>query len=189
MTIQLEMLIYLKFWEADLVIKKFYQLVRLLYGEPYDWHFKILESSRGSVGIGTRQEIIRKMIRERIKKISPPIYDLIKSTYKTQIRNSIAHSNYSFLGRNIHPNNYIAKDPSCQLRNVPFDEWIDIFHNTLILHNEYIRMKHTINTFYAELAMLDGNSMEIAITRPDGKQTYTDVEYRQKFEDWRFKRP
>jgi hypothetical protein len=40
-SIQLEMLIYLKFWEADMVIKKFYQLVRLIHGEDYDWHFKI----------------------------------------------------------------------------------------------------------------------------------------------------
>ena len=134
-SIQLEMLIYLKVWEADLLIKRFYQLTRLLYGESYDWYFKISNSSRDAEANGTRQEIWREKIRNRIRKYSPFLEDFIKETYKTQIRNSIAHSNYSFLGRNIHLNNFIKGDPASQLSVITFDEWAKIFHNTLLLHS------------------------------------------------------
>ena len=87
-SIQLEMLVYLKFWEADLIIKKLYQFVRILYGEPYDWYFKVQESSRDKNASGSRQDIIRLKIRDRLQKHSQIIYALITNTYKTQIRNS-----------------------------------------------------------------------------------------------------
>ncbi len=103
------MLIYLKFWEADSTIKKLYQFVRILHGEPYDWYFKISESNRDKNSTGKRQDIILLKIRNRLKEFSSTLYQVIKDTYKTQIRNSIAHSNYSFLSRNIHLNNFIKK--------------------------------------------------------------------------------
>ena len=186
-SIEIEMLIYLKFWEADLIIKRLYQFVRILNGEYYDWYFKIAESSRDVNYTGTRQELIRLNIRERLKDISPILYNLIKDTYKTQIRNSIAHSNYSFLGRNIHLNNFIENDPYSQLHALTFDEWVDLFHNTLVLHNEYINMKNTINVKYGELAMLNDNIIPILVTEKDGKQYELPLLYRPEFNDWRFK--
>lgn len=182
--IQLEMLVYLKFWEADMIIKKLYQFVRILYGEPYDWYFKVQESPRSKNSSGSRHNIIRLKIRDRLHKHSQLVYDMITNTYKTQIRNSIAHSNYSFLGRNIHPNNFIEGDPSAQLHNITFDEWIDIFHNTLVLHNQYIRMNNEINNFYAGIAKKNGNEMEIRVTEMNGKQYPVILEYRPKWKDW-----
>ncbi|MEP2671571.1 MAG: hypothetical protein ABJH04_21380 [Cyclobacteriaceae bacterium] len=186
-TIQLEMLIYLKFWEADSIIKKFYQFVRLLNGEHYDWYFKIQESSRDKGATGSRQDLIRLKIRDRLKDISPVFYKTIKETYLTQIRNSIAHSNYSTTSRHIHPNNYIADDPASQLKVVSFDQWIDIFHNTLILHNEYIRLNNRINETYRELAKKNNNEIEIRVTEENGKQYPLIVTYREEWNDWRFK--
>jgi len=148
-SIQVEMLIYLKFWEADLIIKKLYQFTRAIHGEPYDWHFKIKESNRDSTVTGSRQEIIRLKIRDRLKEHSLPLHDHLKMCYNTQTRNSIAHSKYSFIGRNIHPNNYIKSDPSHQLRCLTFDQWVDMFNGTLVLYNEYIRLKGRVNDFYA----------------------------------------
>ncbi len=132
-SIQLEMLIYLKIWESDAFIKRFYQLARLINGEEYDWHFKISESNRDNNVTGTRQLIIRTLIRDRFQTLLPSLYNTLQNAYRTQLRNSIAHSKYSFLGRNIHPNNYIPEDPASTLQNVPFDDWIDIFHDTNIL--------------------------------------------------------
>lgn len=185
--IQIEMLIYIKFWEADLIIKKLYQFVRILNGEYYDWYFKIAESFRDSNNTGTRQDLIRLKIRERLKDISPILYSLIKDTYKTQIRNSIAHSNYSFLGRNIHLNNFIENDPHSQIRVLTFDEWIDIFHNTLVLHNEFIKIKNIINDRYSRLALQNDNLVPILVTEKDGKQYELPLIYRQEFNDWKFK--
>ena len=139
--IQLEMLVYLKIWEADSFIKRFYQTCRLLHGEPYDWHFKINESNREkSPTTGKRHELIRNKIRDRLKDKYPQIYKAFKNAYLTQVRNSIAHSKYSMVGRNIHLNNYIENDSSSALKGITFDKWIDMFHYSMIIYDELIRL-------------------------------------------------
>lgn len=185
-TIQIEMLIYLKIWEADLTIKKLYEFVRILNGEPYDWNFKVAESSRDNRCTATSQEIIRELIRDKVKPFSPLLYGWIKDAYKTQIRNSIAHSNYSIMGRNISLNNFIANDPASQLRNIEFDQWIDIFHKTLILHNELTWLSNKVNEIYGRNAMAK-HPIYIAITELSGEKYMFSVEYREEFKDWDFK--
>jgi len=186
-SIQIEMLIYLKIWEADLMIKKLYELTRILNGEPYDWYFRVAESSRDKNSTGTRQEIIRKLIRDKLDKRSDFLKDWITSIYKTQIRNSIAHSNYSIIGRNINLNNYIGNDQAAQLHNIEFDEWHNIFHKLLILHNEYIWLGNTINDIYAE-RYLNDEKIEILITEKNGKQYSFELDYDAKYKIWRYKR-
>lgn len=185
-SIQLEMLIYLKFWEADLIIKKLYQLVRLIHGEPYDWYFKVQESSRDTESTGARQDIIRLKIREKLRKHSPVLYNVIKDTYKTQIRNSIAHSNYYFLNREIHLNNFIKEDKHSQLHSVSFDNWISIIHNTLVLYNEFINMNNVINQFYSEEAKKRDGCIPIQVTDKAGKQILVPVQYNDDWNDWSY---
>jgi len=188
MSIQLEMLIYLKVWEADLFIKKLYQLTLLSLGESYNWHFSIAESSRDKEATGTRETIIRKKVRNRLQKKYPTIYSAIKNAYKTQIRNSIAHSNYSFLSRNIHPNNYIKKDKASQLHSISFDEWIDMFHDTMVLYNQIIRCFNNVDLLYAKVAAENKLLMEIRINRkdPSEKTEYHLLKYRQEWKDWKW---
>lgn len=181
-TIQIEMLIYLKFWEADSIIRKFYQFVKILHKESYDWYFKVDESISGK-----RHEIIRLKIRDRLQAFSPVLYEIIKNIYKTQIRNSIAHSQYSFQGRYLQLFNYVKEDQHAQLKSLPFDTWIDIFHSTLVLYNEYIRINNVINERYAEIAMRNNNTMEILVTEKDGKQYPMYVEYIPQRKGWGFK--
>jgi hypothetical protein len=187
-TIQLEMLVYLKFWESNSIIKKLYQLARLINKESYDWYFKISESARDKGSTGTRQEIIRELIRDKIRSFSEIIYLLIKDSYKSQLRNAIAHSQYSFQGRNIHLYNYIESDPNSQLRSIPFDSWIDIFHSTLVLHNSYVEMNNLINQRYGKIAMENDNTLSIRITDQKGKQYELPIEYRIKWKDWDYKK-
>lgn len=188
MSIQLEMLVYLKIWEADLFIKKLYQLTGLALGEPYDWHFSIAESSRDKQATGTRETIIRKKVRNRLEKEYPIIYKTIKNAYLTQIRNSIAHSKYSFLGRNIHLNNFIKEDKAAQLHSVSFDEWIGIFHDTMVLYNQIIRIFNSVDELYAKVAIENKLLMEIRINRqdPEEKTEYHLLKYRPEWKDWRW---
>lgn len=188
LSIQLEMLIYLKIWESDAFIKKLFQAVRLTNGEDYDWHFKIAESNRDETATGTRQEIIRLKIRDRTKKILPILYKSIKAAYLTQIRNSIAHSKYSFQGRNIHPNNYIKNDLASQLENLPFDHWIEMIHETLLIYNGYIGLENRINEHFGQLAEKNDNVMEIRINREDPSTTteFHNLIYRSTFKDWKW---
>jgi len=183
-SLHIEMMIYLKIWEADMAIKKLYELVRVLHGEHFDWHFKIDESSRDTDATGVRHEIIRKLVRDKVETISPILYKVIKETYITQLRNSIAHSNYSFLGRHIHPNNYIKADPASQLKAVSFDEWIDIFHNTMMLQNGLIGLSNMIWKHYSDLALANKNLNEIRVVKADGSTELRNVYYRSDYKDW-----
>lgn len=188
-TINVEMLVYLKFWESDSIIKKFYELVRIINGEPYDWYFKIQESSRDTSATGARQDIIRKAIRDRLKTDFPNIYTAIKTAYKTQVRNAIAHSKYSFQQRNIHIHNFIEQDPYSQIKNITFDEWITIFHLTIVIHNAYIRISNFVADEYARLASINNNILPVRITELGGKEYELPVVFRPEFKDWHYKQP
>jgi hypothetical protein len=189
MTIQLEMLIYLKIWEADFFIKKLYQLTRLVLGEPYDWHFRVSESNRDKEATGTREKIIRKLIRDKLEKKYPIIYKAIKNAYRTQIRNSIAHSQYSFLGRNISPNNFIEKDPASQLKSLSFDDWNDLFHDTMVIYNLVIRLFNQVDKLYQKVALENGLLMEVRVSRIDPQERieYFLLKYRPEWKDWNWK--
>lgn len=190
-SIQLEMLIYIKIWEADLFIKKLYQLTNLSNGEPYDWHFKIKESNRdSSPSTGKRDDIIRNKIRDRLKDKYPNISSAIKNAYKTQIRNSIAHSNYYFIGRYIHPCNYIKSDPASQIQVLPFNEWVDMFHDTMVIYNQLIRFTHLIDNLYSKAANDNNLLFEVRLNRidPVQKTEYYLLKYRPEFNDWGFNR-
>ncbi len=185
LTIQTEMLIYLKVWEMTHFLKGLYQFGRILNGEHYDWHFK-LRVGEDNTGIATAQNLIRTHIRDVIRPFSEPVYDCFKTAYKSQIRNSIAHSNYSFLGRNIHPNNENPHAPFLQITSLTFDEWIDMFHATIIIHNCYIWFKNEINDYFGKLALANGDRLEIRINKEDDSEVYAYVSYRPEYNDWRW---
>lgn len=93
-----EHFIYLKFWESDYIIKLLYQLTRLVNKKDYDWDYKVPELGR--------HKVIRKEIRDRLTKTNPELYKILKETYKPQIRNAIAHSQFFVMGKATHLLNY-----------------------------------------------------------------------------------
>lgn len=190
LSIQLEMLIYLKIWEADAFIKRFYQLARLINKQDYDWHFRISESNRDKTATGTRQEILKKKIRNEFETQIPEIYNSFKKIYIVQLRNSIAHSQYSFLSRYIHLNNKVDNDKHSQLTSILFNDWIDIFHETLIIHNEYVRLLNKINSHYAAIAQNNNNQIEVIIRMkyPEEKDENIILEYRPEWDDFKIKK-
>lgn len=185
-TITLEMLIYLKIWEADLFIKKLYQITNLSLGLPYDWHFKIAESNRDKNSTGSREELIRKKIRDRLQSNYPAIYSAIKSAYKTQIRNSIAHSRYFCVSRYIHLTNFIEEDPASQIQVLSFNEWIEIFHDTMAIYNQLIGFYNRIDKYYSNKIMDPNDTIEIRLSRkePEEKIQLINLCYRREFNDW-----
>jgi len=185
-SIHLEMLIYLKIWEADLFIKRYYQIVRLLQGLSYDWHFKIAESNRDEEATGKRHTIIRQKVRDVFQNEFPAIYQSFKVAYKTQVRNSIAHSKFSFQSRHIHLDNYIQSDPASQLKVITFDEWIEMFHYTMILYNEQIGFIEKARSYYSEIAAKSDNLCEVMITRkdPEERVEYHTLKHRPEFGRW-----
>lgn len=185
-SIQTEMLIYLKIWESDTFIKKFYQLASLLEGKAYDWHYKLMTTSREKGATGTRDVIIRNKIRDKFKGVIPRLYDAFKNTYNFQIRNSIAHSQYSVLGRHIQLNNYVKEDLYSQLRVLSFEEWTERFHETLVLYTLYHEILNTVNENYGTVVKGMGNIFSIRVSRKDPIEEvqYRDIHYREVFKDW-----
>lgn len=163
-TIELEMLAYLKIWEADMFIKKLHQLVLLSKGLPYDWNFKIKESNRDKGATGKRDVLIRN-VKQSLSNRYPNIHNAFHNAYRTQIRNAIAHSTYALMDRYISLNNFVADDPYSQLKNIPFDEWIDLFHDTLIIYNELIRFFRKIDFHYRQMARENGRVVKVRISR------------------------
>lgn len=189
MSIHLETLIYLKVWESDFVLKRFYEFVRVLHGESYDWYFKIAESSRDTMATGVTHEIIRKKIRDKLKDISPVLFEAFSVSYKSQIRNSVAHSNFSLQGRHLQLNNYQAADPASQLHAITYEDWADIFHTTLMLYNMMIGLDHRIHAHYGVVAAQRGNEVNILIrdVRDGGSEYEVPLTYRTEFQDYHFK--
>lgn len=186
-SIQTEMLIYLKIWESDAFIKTLYELVRLMKGEPYDWHFKIKESNRDKSATGNRDAILRELVRDQFKSILPIIYEAFKTAFKTQLRNAIAHSQYIILGRHITLNNYVKEDVHAQIRSVSFDEWVNIFHETIIIYSVYNELLTTILKEYGTISMQNNNTFEIRVNKvlPQKETLYRAVEYDPHFRLWR----
>jgi len=185
-SVQNEMLIYLKVWEADSFIKTFYEIALLLHSEPYDWHFKIKESFRDKDATGNRDTIIRNLIRDKFKDDFPLIYEAFKRAFVTQMRNAIAHSQYIIIGRHITLNNYIKNDAAAQLKVVSFDRWIDIFHETIIIHSLYHEFLTATLNHYENLSILNNHSYEVRVNMlfPRKETKYWKVGYDPHFKIW-----
>src|SRR5690625_996205 len=181
LSIHIELLIYLKFWEADLNLKRLYQLTRLCRGENYDWLFELPKDPRE----GSRHEVIRIQIRDSIKDICPKFYQLIKSIYIPQLRNAIAHSQFAFFGKIIDLLNY-SENPKayCPKKAINMDEWDEIFHKTILMHNELIRnFQHYVNK-YSEFSKKNHNKIDLRITLPDATEKIEHVGKVNDRDEW-----
>ncbi|WP_276484101.1 hypothetical protein [Paraflavitalea pollutisoli] len=169
--VQQEMLIYQKIWEMDSFIKKFYQLTRLVLGDPYEWHFKIKQSTQNTDKGLKRSAILTKLVQDRLKPYYPVISNIIQDSYISQIRNSIAHSRYSIHGRFIHLNNHIEGDAHSQLQVLSFEEWSNIIHNTIVLYTQINRLLNKVDQIYWEMARKTDEKVEVRINRKDPRSS------------------
>ena len=179
--VQLEQSIYLRFWEAASLLKTYCQLNALARGEPYDWRLKIPVDSRQ----GSKSELIRKKIRDRVEHVCPRFYQLVKCNYISQIRNAIAHSQFYIIARGIVFLNY-SKDPAAHApcKGLTFDQWYRIFHTTLLMHNETIRAFSQYRERYKHKTLKNGNRICIRIAAPDRPDWYGDLGIRHDRDEW-----
>lgn len=90
------------------------------------------------------------------------------------------------MSRNIHPHNDVATNPD-SLRNLPFDEWIDMFHLTLAIYNELIGLGNKIQRHYATLAPAQNNEIEVLVPDKNGLLRAKIIIYRPEHDDFRYK--
>jgi hypothetical protein len=176
--LQLELSIYLRFWESDLILKRLRQLSALCVGQPYNWLIKIPRK-------GGRHRVIREKIRDRVKDVCPAFYALVDANYKSQIRNAIAHSQYAIVGRHIALLNH-SDDPQdfAPLRGMSFDEWYSMFHTTLLFHNELVAAFARCREEYRQRTLANENRIQIRIVLPDGQQEFRDLAVKPNSNWW-----
>lgn len=180
--LQIETGIYLRYWESDAILKDYFQLARLACGEDYEWGFELPNTRTPS-----RSKIIRNEIRDKLERVSPAFYHLIKECYITQARNAIAHSQFYLMHRCIWFLNHSSDTlHHCPLQGMGFDAWYRIFHLTVLLHNEYIRASLQTKEEYLKKTILNGNSIEIRVPRRDGSKSTINLGYGPTQKAWLF---
>lgn len=154
LALNIELLIYMKFWESDLLLRQLYNLVNLATGKYYDWSFvapDLGKKKKDSAGKFSRRPFIRNRIQAPIETICPKFHKLVKENYSAQIRNAVAHSKYYFLGRNIQLANK-EENKFYELTNIPFADWEIRFHKTLLFYNFIIGNIQRYEKYYVEEA-------------------------------------
>ena len=72
--IEYELIIYLKFWETDLILRRLYNIARLARGEKYNWEYN-------QSFFNARRKLVRDKIQKNLAKISPKFNKLINEVY------------------------------------------------------------------------------------------------------------
>lgn len=178
LSIDVELLIYLKFWEADLILFKLYNLVQLAQGLPYDWNLY-------NGLIGQRRKLIKDHIQNPLKKLCPKLYLLIEETYSNQIRNAIAHSKYFHAGRGLILGNK-SENKHYVLSSITYLEWEIRFHKILLIFNYLIKNQIDINNRHID--KVHGKHWGLPITIPEknhlGLNKTFWLKYDQVRKDW-----
>lgn len=181
-SVQQEMLIYLKIWESTQFLKECYQFINIIEGKHYDWEFQIKSHAGDKDGIATASFLIKEHILKRYKVVSSSVYDHLHKSYDTQLRNSIAHSKYHIQGRSIILNN--KKNVKGQRQHSTFDEWIEIFHTSLALFKSFSWLRYKIRMHYIGIALKQNNKIEYCIEKKDGTKEYRLMEYHPEIDKW-----
>lgn len=140
-SLKIESMIYLSFWESDITQMLLYQLARLANKERYDWQWRELLGSYSS-----RSKFFREEIKKRAKKFDSELYDFFDQKVKNQIRNAIAHSQFAPLINNIKLLNY-QRDQYSMICLIDYEEWESLICATLAFRqslfmglNEHLKM-------------------------------------------------
>lgn len=156
-SVQIEQLVYLKFWESNFIIRQLYQLARLANGEGYDWDFSLKKKNR--------KNILVKFIRDKIEPLVPSFALLFDAAYSSQIRNAIAHSMFYYIGDTIHFTNK-GHNKGDDILFLTFEQWRPYIHKTLVIFDEFIRLRAAINKYYGEVASRTKNKLEFRLHTP-----------------------
>lgn len=168
-TLQMELMVYLKFWESDVVLTKLYHLSNLAQGKNFDWFFSISKDD-------SRQILIRTLIRDSIKNICPKYYKLIKDVYLSQIRNAAAHSQFYIAQDMLGFNNYNPSDHA-PLSQITFKQWEDRFHKLVLFYSSLIKWSNVTQKEYVSRQSGKHFGLDVRITERDGPEKHKWIKY------------
>lgn len=141
--IEQELLIYLKFWETDLILRRLFNLSRLAQKLEYCWEYDQKKFNE-------RRKIVKDEIQQNLKEITPKFYYLLEEIYSRQIRNAIAHSQYYLIYGTIILTNK-QESSAYKLNSITYEDWGVIFHKNILLYNYLIYFFNEYSIKYQEL--------------------------------------
>jgi len=122
-----ELLLYMKFWETDLILRRLSNLSNLAQGKQYYWEYSQSDFNK-------RRNLIQDEIQKPLVKICPLFCKLMEEVYCNQIRNAVAHSQYYFLTDTIYFTNK-KEYPYYKLNMISYVEWEVKFTKLMLLYN------------------------------------------------------
>lgn len=177
-TIEHELLIYLKFWETDLILRRLYNLSRLARGLKYDWEYH-------QDFFNDRRRLVREEIQENLKPITPRFCNLLDDIYNRQIRNAVGHSQYYFLYDSIHFTNK-NENPHYKLNAITLKDWEILFHKNILFYNYLIYYYNFYSKKYQDLAL--DKQYGLLISFPEVNELGNDkigwVKYDKNYSRW-----
>jgi hypothetical protein len=137
-----QLLLYMKFWETDLILRRLSNLSSLAQSKPYSWEYSQNVFNR-------RRNIIQDEIVKPLQSLCPMFSTLIDELYYNQIRNAVAHSQYFHLYDSI---NFTNKDQNqhYKLTRITFDDWEKLFTRVILLYNYLIKNFNKYQSLYQE---------------------------------------
>ena len=167
MSIHLELMIYLKFWESNRLVKILYILSRLSRGDAYDWMFRADKFKIGKAKKG-RSYILEQEVRDGTAMSCLPFSMLMQDCYSDQIRNAVAHSQFSMSQSHIGFSNYEPGQTFHQLKSIPIEKWEEYACSVIIMYNTIIKNLNKYHKLYAELATGLEEGLPLRIIKEDG---------------------
>ncbi|MCK4226108.1 hypothetical protein KAX29_04370 [candidate division WOR-3 bacterium] len=143
-SIHLELMVYTHAWESIPNLRDLKHLANFIESKPYDWELEVSTYKDQK----SKQDFIRKDIRNIFQKMDLKIANVMTSSYHSQLRNAFAHSQYAFFQDRIRLGNYSQED--WQMESISFDEWEDRFMWTVLLFDMILRKKQEYKKTIAE---------------------------------------
>jgi hypothetical protein len=179
-TIEQELLIYLKFWETDLILRRLYNLSRLARGLEYDWEYN-------QDFFNDRRKVVRDEIQNNLKLITPKFYNLLDEIYNRQIRNAVGHSQFYFLYDSIHFTNK-KENSHYKLSSITLKDWEILFHKNILFYNFMIYYHNFYSKKYQEQAKDKHFGLLISFPEKNtlGNNKTGWVKYDKYYSQWRW---
>lgn len=176
MSIHLELMVFLKFWESDRFTKMLLMLVKLAKGEAYDWHFDFNNVYGPNKRTGKREKkgrsyVLEDLIKEGSEEVCPLFSMLMQDCYSDQIRNAVAHSQFSMSQSHIGFSNYEPDKTYHQLRSISFEKWEEHIVMVVLLYNAIIGNINRYSERYKNLSNDVPFAVPLRIIRADGEHT------------------
>jgi hypothetical protein len=159
--VEQELLIYLKFWETDLILRRLFNLSRLARCLDYSWEY---DQKR----FNERRKIVKDEIQSNLKKITPKFCQLLEDIYNRQIRNAIAHSQYYLLYDTIILTNK-TENSAYKLDAISYNDWEILFHKTILFYNYLIHFFNEFSKKYQEMEYDKQNGLLIEFPEKNSK--------------------